>query len=556
MASPTPAPNQRVAPHLSGCQVAVKGAATAFNAHSPKTAVSSLSRGLASAQGDRDGCRGDQKPSSRPQSAGEPDVPPEVGSVKDKIGRFAKHSDPPASAASSKNTPREATAIAPHSSEQDVAARLPSHKPPVPSRKPTALTTSNIRADKKDTLSNHHPDRPHTQPDTPERRDTPTTPSRSHDGNSIERKNPPPSNASIPRKPPASLPSQLAATKPRPVSRPRTGASGTVAPVVPDAPASMPVSIHAGDKKRVEIPSSSTRSATLSTTPSALLKGQTPALPPRSNHRALLDEMNSSPQASSPSSSSIYGRAHNNSNSSLVTGMDEEALSDAIVASSLASSRASSARRSPPPPPPQRRAGNRSTLHLQTGRKELAEHPRASSPLRHTLRSPAKMKEEMKNDHRHHHRLLPHKHPHKHHEGDRKRWREEITEKARKRYEGVWAANKGLHVPTPEQVHQYLSIPGSPSIQYPPHPEEMVAKVVVRDIWLRSRLPSHVLGQVWELVDQQKIGLLTREEFVIGMWLIDQQLRGHKLPSQVPRSIWGSVMRVSGISLTDIHFSS
>jgi hypothetical protein len=80
----------------------------------------------------------------------------------------------------------------------------------------------------------------------------------------------------------------------------------------------------------------------------------------------------------------------------------------------------------------------------------------------------------------------------------------------------------------------------------------MVVNIVVQDIWSRSRLPNHVLEQIWNLVDRQKIGLLTRAEFIVGLWLIDQQLRGHKLPAVVPDSVWASVVRVPGISLDDL----
>ena len=144
------------------------------------------------------------------------------------------------------------------------------------------------------------------------------------------------------------------------------------------------------------------------------------------------------------------------------------------------------------------------------------------------------------------HRLL-HKHPHKHHEGDRKRWRQEVTEKERKRYEGVWASNKGLLIP-----------PGRGKARGPngsekwPPTSEMVLNLVVREIWSRSRLPAASLEQVWDLVDQQRIGLLTKEEFVVGMWLIDQLLKGHKLPVKVPDSVWDSVRYVTGIRLSTV----
>jgi hypothetical protein len=77
----------------------------------------------------------------------------------------------------------------------------------------------------------------------------------------------------------------------------------------------------------------------------------------------------------------------------------------------------------------------------------------------------------------------------------------------------------------------------------------MVLNLVVREIWSRSRLPTTILEQVWNLVDHQNIGLLMREEFVVGMWLIDQQLKGHKLPVKVPDSVWDSVRHVAGIKI-------
>jgi len=71
-----------------------------------------------------------------------------------------------------------------------------------------------------------------------------------------------------------------------------------------------------------------------------------------------------------------------------------------------------------------------------------------------------------------------------------------------------------------------------------------VLSLVVRDIWMRSRLPEHVLEEVWALVDGREIGRLRREEFVVGMWLIDQRLKGRKLPVKVSESVWGSVRGV------------
>lgn len=141
-------------------------------------------------------------------------------------------------------------------------------------------------------------------------------------------------------------------------------------------------------------------------------------------------------------------------------------------------------------------------------------------------------------DHRKHRNPL-NKHPHKHKEGDRKRWRREVTEKERKRYEGVWASNKGLLIPPDPNG----------TGPWPPDASDMVLNLVVREIWSRSRLPEAILGQVWDLVDHQHIGLLVREEFVVGMWLIDQFLKGHKLPVNVRDSVWDSVRHIAGIKL-------
>lgn len=120
------------------------------------------------------------------------------------------------------------------------------------------------------------------------------------------------------------------------------------------------------------------------------------------------------------------------------------------------------------------------------------------------------------------------KHPNKHHEGTRKRWRDAITERERKRYEGLWAANKGLFI-----------MPSKGELTEDPMLD--VSNLVARDIWMRSRLPDHVLEEVWDLVDGRGIGRLRREEFVVGMWLIDQRLKGRKLPLRVSDSVWESV---------------
>ncbi|KAI1327878.1 hypothetical protein F5Y16DRAFT_370580 [Xylariaceae sp. FL0255] len=223
------------------------------------------------------------------------------------------------------------------------------------------------------------------------------------------------------------------------------------------------------------------------------------------------------------------------------SGLPLESLTSAIMAGSLASARATPSISSSvaPTPPPTR---NPKAVHM-----------------RQTLRVPKSKSDDEGNTEkvrrsRKHLDKLKGKKKHAHHEGSRKRWREEITARERKRYEGVWASNRGLLL---------LDDPNSISVPPPPNPtnlrnnskaqdddlNQLVANVVVRDIWSRSRLPFDELEEVWDLVDGSGRGVLDKAEFVVGMWLIDQRLRGRKIPRKVSESVWGSArgLRVAGL---------
>lgn len=125
-----------------------------------------------------------------------------------------------------------------------------------------------------------------------------------------------------------------------------------------------------------------------------------------------------------------------------------------------------------------------------------------------------------------------------HHEGDRKRWRDKVTERERKRYEGVWAGNRGVLI---DHDPEYLDHEGA---------SDLVINLVVKDIWERSRLPYDVLEEVWDLVAATDAKALNREEFVVGLWLIDQRLKGRKLPIKVSASVWSSVRHSYGVKIS------
>ncbi|KAL2258984.1 hypothetical protein VTK26DRAFT_7502 [Humicola hyalothermophila] len=257
-----------------------------------------------------------------------------------------------------------------------------------------------------------------------------------------------------------------------------------------------------------------------------------------------------------------------------------DSLTNAIVASNIASARLPTTPQPTPPIPPPRRRGlslTRSPLQPQRTadslRSQLTGGSRGS-PTRHqipqqrtgdgaragtgmllqTLRpqrhpssqSPSDDDEDRNRDdarrHSHHRRrnqLLGGNRKHAYHEGSRRRWRDEITPRERKRYEAVWASNRGLFCALDPGLAGGGRKAGVET-ETETETEQLVMDVVVRDIWSRSRLPPDELAEVWELVDGSGVRALSREEFVVGMWLIDQRLRGRKIPARVGDSVWES----------------
>ncbi|KAK4941090.1 Increased rDNA silencing protein [Elasticomyces elasticus] len=270
-----------------------------------------------------------------------------------------------------------------------------------------------------------------------------------------------------------------------------------------------------------------------------------------------------------PSQAAIFAQEHAASSSHDAPMLDVRArmsassLADAMVASSIAAqhtgsrigshSRVASPSTGFSPPIPLRRSRSvgvseapKHKLHFPGLRSETPPpppelRPLRVRPLRHTMRNQSPEEEE-----EHDKRKKTHwtRHPNKHHEGDRKRWRDKVTERERKRYEGVWAANKGILLDLdPEASISEYSKDGVPI-------SDFVANVVVQDIWERSRLPRDVLEEVWDLVARPGAKALNREEFVAGLWLIDQRLKGRKLPVKVSPSVWASIRHPAGVKIS------
>ncbi|KAK5092651.1 Increased rDNA silencing protein [Exophiala xenobiotica] len=228
-------------------------------------------------------------------------------------------------------------------------------------------------------------------------------------------------------------------------------------------------------------------------------------------------------------------------------------MADAMVASSLASTRTSSPTKALQGHASKRRSASAHNLHrlpstehrlLATEPRKLPTQHKPQRPMKQTLRKSSPDDEDdnleiEKRGRRH----LVRKHPNMHREGDRRRWRDKVTEMERKRYEGVFAANRGL-------LLKSMDPRASPSrIVDPSSESNQVVNVVVRDIWERSRLPHQVLEQIYDLVAPRDTPALGRDQFVVGLWLIDQKLRGRKLPVKVSESVWSSVRHYHGIKV-------
>ncbi|KAK6455575.1 uncharacterized protein RJT20DRAFT_128858 [Scheffersomyces xylosifermentans] len=68
-----------------------------------------------------------------------------------------------------------------------------------------------------------------------------------------------------------------------------------------------------------------------------------------------------------------------------------------------------------------------------------------------------------------------------------------------------------------------------------------------RDIFMKAKLPTATLGQIWSLVDRYNTGKLDVGAFAISMHLIQGLLSGQirQLPAYLPESVWQSVQNAS-----------
>ena len=277
-------------------------------------------------------------------------------------------------------------------------------------------------------------------------------------------------------------------------------------------------------------PPARTRSVARKPSNSSLTKARNVPQNPTGSHSSVLPQTwvgapHSDPAfLSSKPSSTSHSRPHLPVRPSRSFEMKVDSLANTIVAASLASSRAPTPTKTPPPPPRRHKSHPLSYNHNSQG--QTSRTPSPAKIMRQTMREMLPSDDDVENKKK---GILLRKHPHKHHEGNRKRYRATVTERERRRYDGLWAANKGL----------WMDANSSNS----------VLNLVVRDIWSRSRLPTDVLAEIWDLVNIHGRDRLQRSEFIVGMWLIDQRLKGRKLPFVVSETVWNSVRLLHGIDV-------
>ncbi|AMD19330.1 HBR429Cp [Eremothecium sinecaudum] len=112
-----------------------------------------------------------------------------------------------------------------------------------------------------------------------------------------------------------------------------------------------------------------------------------------------------------------------------------------------------------------------------------------------------------------------------------------VTERERKRYEGMWVTNKDTYL----ELLPWWKDRNSRGVVIPE--DGLMINIVVSDIWSKSNLPKDTLAQIYQMVDTRHDGTLDRNSFVVGMWLVDQSLYGRKLPRQIDSRVWDSVSK-------------
>lgn len=77
-------------------------------------------------------------------------------------------------------------------------------------------------------------------------------------------------------------------------------------------------------------------------------------------------------------------------------------------------------------------------------------------------------------------------------------------------------------------------------------PEGHIHGADARGVFVQSQLPQNILAHVWNLCDQNQLGKLNRDQFILAMHFIAQKVKGVEVPTQLPQEVLAK-SRDSGI---------
>lgn len=78
-------------------------------------------------------------------------------------------------------------------------------------------------------------------------------------------------------------------------------------------------------------------------------------------------------------------------------------------------------------------------------------------------------------------------------------------------------------------------------------PEGYIHGADARGVFVQSQLPQNILAHVWNMCDQNQLGKLNKDQFILAMHFIAQKVKGIEVPRQVPNDVLTPKSRDSGI---------
>ncbi|KAF9902449.1 hypothetical protein EC991_004866 [Linnemannia zychae] len=85
---------------------------------------------------------------------------------------------------------------------------------------------------------------------------------------------------------------------------------------------------------------------------------------------------------------------------------------------------------------------------------------------------------------------------------------------------------------------------------------EYIEGAKVHAIYVRSRLDSPTLAQIWDLVDVDNAGRLSKAQFCMGLYLIDERLGTGLIPLEVSDELWAARGLITKTTMSPLRFGA